>query len=116
MKKTTMTSKKDSAKRKRTRRFRDVSQTKDFEKDWERLEASGKHDMHRIKEAMSILAVNDGPMPPEWEDHELTGKFEGFRECHVKGDLLLVYRIQPASKIELLVFSRVATHSELFGR
>lgn len=105
-----------STKRKRVRRFRDVNQTKDFDRDWERLEASGKHDMHRIKEAMLILTMNDGPMPPEWDDHELTGKFEGYRECHVKGDLLLVYRIQPASKVELLVFSRVATHSELFGR
>ncbi len=109
-----MTSNNTSEKRKRVRRFRDVNQTKDFDRDWERLEASGKHDMYRIKEAMSILAINEGPMPPEWKDHELTGKFEGYRECHVKGDLLLVYRIQPASKVEMLVFSRIATHSELF--
>ncbi len=116
MKKTKMTSKNDSVNRKRARRFRDVNQTKDFDRDWKRIEASGKHDMHRVKEAMSILAINDGPMPTEWKDHELTGEFEGYRECHVKGDLLLVYQVIEGSKFELLVFSRIATHSEIFGR
>ena len=70
--------------------------------------------MHRIKEAISILAINEGPMPPEWRDHELTGKFEGFRECHVKGDLLLVYQIIEGSKFETLMIMRACTHSELF--
>ena len=105
-----------SAKRKRVRRFRDVNQTKDFDRDWERLNASGRHDMHRIKEGMSILAINEGPMPPEWNDHELTGKFEGYRECHVKGDLLLVYKIIEGSKFETLMVARAGTHSEIFGR
>ena len=105
---------KDSSGRKRARHFRDVNQTKDFLRDWDKLEASGRHDMNRIKEAMSILAINDGPMPAEWKDHELEGKYEGYRECHVKGDLLLLYRVETLSKIELLVFSRVGTHSELF--
>ncbi len=104
----------ETVKRKRARRFRDVVQTKDFDKDWDHLDASGRHDMHRIKEAISILAINEGPMPPEWRDHELTGKFEGFRECHVKGDLLLVYQIIEGSKFETLMIMRACTHSELF--
>lgn len=106
----------ESAKRKRARRFRDVNQTKDFDKDWTRLEASGKHDMHRIKEGISILAINEGPMPPEWEDHPLAGEFEGYRKCHVKGDLLLVYKIIKGSKFETLMIARAGTHSEIFGR
>ena len=70
--------------------------------------------MHRIKEAVLILAMNDGSMPPEWKDHQLAGQFEGFRECHVKGDLLLLYRITEGSKFETLTLMRVCTHSELF--
>lgn len=100
---------------KRVRKFRDVNQTNDFHSDWKRLEASGKHDMNRIKEAMAILAFNNGPMPPEWKDHELSGKYQGFRECHVKGDLLIMYEIKKYPKTELLNFMRIGTHSELFG-
>ncbi len=45
-------------------------------------------------------------------DHALTGKFIGFRECHIKPDWLLVYRI---NNNELLLFlSRTGTHSDLF--
>ncbi len=106
----------ETVKRKRVRRFRDVNQTKDFDKDWERLEASGRHDMYRIKEAISILATNEGPMPPEWRDHPLTGNLSKFRECHVKGDLLLVYQIIDGSKFETLMVMRAGTHSEIFGR
>lgn len=106
----------ETVKRKRARRFRDVMQTNDFDKDWKRLEASGRHDMHRIKEAISILAINEGPMPPEWKDHPLTGEFAEYRECHVKGDLLLMYKIIEGSKFETLNVARAGTHSEIFGR
>ena len=45
-------------------------------------------------------------------DHALTGNFIGFRECHIKPDWLLVYRI---NNNELLLFlSRTGTHSDLF--
>ncbi len=81
------------------------------------LEASGKCDMNRVKEAMTLLAVNNEPMPLEWKDHQLTGNLSKYRECHVKGDLLLVYEIKPkGSKIELITFVKVCTHSEIFGR
>jgi mRNA interferase YafQ len=72
--------------------------------------------MQRLKEAMALLAANNGPLSPEWKDHALTGKFEGYRECHAKGDLLLVYKIEQQSKLEVVVFTMAGTHSELFGR
>ena len=94
--------------------MRDSNQSDDFIKDWERLDRSGKHDMHRLKEAMLLLIANDAPLPPEWKDHPLNGKFAEYRECHVKGDLLLVYYIEKLSDGELIVFARAGTHSELF--
>ncbi len=100
---------------KRTRHMRDVNQTAKFLKDWDRLDRSGKHDMHRLKEAMLLLAANDAPLPPEWKDHELQGNLQGYRECHVKGDLLLVYQVIDGTKADLLVFMRACTHSEIFA-
>lgn len=110
-----MTKKKKSSGTRRVKYFRDVRQTKDFLSDWDRLEDSGQHDLNRVKEAMAILAVNNGSMPPEWKDHELNGKLSKYRECHIKGDLLLVYEVQEGSKVDVLVLVRLGTHSEIFG-
>ena len=45
-------------------------------------------------------------------DHALTGNLSGFRECHIKPDWLLVYRIN--NKELLLLLSRTGTHGDLF--
>jgi mRNA interferase YafQ len=88
--------------------------TKPFLKDWKRLERSGRYDMRRLKEVMLLLIANDGPLAPEWSDHQLVGNWEGYRECHVGGDFLLVYRLAEASFSSLIVFVRAGTHAELF--
>ena len=106
--------KKKSADRKRTSFPREIRYTTNFADDWDRLLHSGKQDMHRIKEAISLLMLNEGLLSAEWRDHKLHGEFEGFRECHVKGDLLLVYQISEKSYCEMVVFYRVGTHSEIF--
>ena len=51
-------------------------------------------------------------LDPKYKDHKLTGKYEGYRECHVEPDLLLIYRIYEEQLILYLV--RVGSHSELF--
>lgn len=85
--------------------------TRQFEKDWQKLTHSGKQDMQRLKDVMLLLIANLGPLPAEWLDHELEGDWADHRECHAKGDLLLIYRLQADS----VIFVRAGTHSELFG-
>ena len=104
---------KRTAASKRTRPIRDFLRSEKFFKDWERLERSGKHDMHRLKEAMLLIIANDGPMPPEWKDHKLHGIGRDVRECHVKGDLLLVYRLEDDDYAGAVTFLRAGTHSEV---
>ena len=87
---------------------------KEFLKDWERLSHSGRYDMKRLKEAILMLVANDGPMPPEWLDHPLTGDWDGYRECHIGGDFLLIYELDDAGKHGEVVFVRTGTHAELF--
>ena len=106
-----MTSTRKSATAKRAELPRRFEYAKGFLKDWERLSHSGRHDMHRLKTAMQLLSANDAPMPAEWRDHDLSGDLADHRECHVKGDLLLVYRIQG----DTVTFVRAGTHTELFG-
>ena len=107
---------KRTAESKRTNPPRDSTKSDDFRNDWEKLSRSGKHDMHRLKEVMMLLIANDEPLPPEWKDHQLKGTGRDIRECHAKGDLLLVYRVKEDNKGSVITFLRAGTHSELFGR
>lgn len=68
--------------------------------------------MTTLKEAMSLLMRNDGPLPAEWRDHALQGGWSDHRELHAKGDLLLIYRLDEADNE--IIFVRAGTHSELF--
>ncbi|MBQ6970945.1 MAG: type II toxin-antitoxin system YafQ family toxin [Synergistaceae bacterium] len=51
------------------------------------------------------------PLPPKYRDHQLHGEREGSRECHVRPDFLLVYRLEGE---DLLVLERLGSHAELF--
>ena len=104
-----MTSKKPAA-RKRANLPRASDYTRDFLKDWQRLSHSGRYDMNRLKEAMTLLVAIDGPLRPEWLDHPLTGDWAGHRDCHVGGDFLLIYTLDDAGKSGMVVFVRSGTH------
>ncbi|MBF0416109.1 MAG: type II toxin-antitoxin system YafQ family toxin [Magnetococcales bacterium] len=108
-----MTSKKIAAS-KHTRPPCVADYTKQFLKDWERLSRSGRYDMNRLKAGMLLLIANDGPLGPEWLDHPLGGNWRGYRECHIGGDFLLIYKLDDAGKHGLVVFVRAGTHAELF--
>lgn len=43
-------------------------------------------------------------------DHPLTGNWLGFRDCHIKPDLILIYRIFEGR----LQLARIGSHSDLF--
>jgi mRNA interferase YafQ len=56
--------------------------------------------------------VNDQPLEPRRHDHDLSGDWGGYRECHVKPDLLLIY-LKP--DVDTLRLARLGSQSELFG-
>ncbi|MEX2319381.1 MAG: type II toxin-antitoxin system YafQ family toxin [Bauldia sp.] len=55
---------------------------------------------------------NDVPLPARHADHNLSGRWAGFRDCHVRPDLVLIYRKYD----EVLQLVRLNTHSELFRK
>lgn len=81
-----------------------------FLKDWARIKDAGRQDMARAKEGMKALLANEGPLPPEYKDHPLAGKWTNHREFHAGGDLLVVYYRDG----DMLVFARIGTHTDLF--
>ena len=58
------------------------------------------------------LLVSDQVLPENTRDHALTGDWAGYRECHLKPDLLLIYR---KPEVDTLRLARLGSHSELFG-
>jgi mRNA interferase YafQ len=108
-----MTSKKPAAS-KRTSLPRAANYAKSFLKDWDRLSHSGRYNMRQLKQAMTLLIANDGPLGPEWKDHELVGDWKGHRECHIGGDFLLAYKLEDSTKHSLVIFVRSGTHADLF--
>ncbi len=52
------------------------------------------------------------PLPEKNRDHALTGDYIGFRECHIRPDWLLVYRVDGGDLI--LFLFRTGTHTDLF--
>ncbi|MCO6181097.1 type II toxin-antitoxin system YafQ family toxin [Ciceribacter sp. RN22] len=91
---------------------RQSSHTKQFQKDWERLSRSGRYDMVALKKVPGAIVDNVGPLPAELKDHELTGDWKDHRECHIGGDVLLIYTVE--EKKNLVVFVAAGTHADLF--
>jgi mRNA interferase YafQ len=61
---------------------------------------------------MISLLAEDKPLPVRNRDHPLGGEWRDHRECHLKPDLLLIYRMPNPEVLQLV---RLGSHSELFG-
>jgi len=81
-----------------------------FKKNYQTMEKRG-YDMSKIDEVIETL-LEEKPLPVERLDHALTGNWNGYRECHVTPDWLLIYRIDGVDL--LLYLTRTGTHSDLF--
>jgi mRNA interferase YafQ len=56
--------------------------------------------------------VTDQTLETKYRDHDLSGDWAGYRECHIKPDLLLIYR---KSDSDCLKLARLGSYSKLFG-
>lgn len=85
--------------------MRKIIWTNSFKRDFKR---NGTHDESFI-EALWKLA-NDEPLPEKFCDHTLNGEWKDFRDCHIKPDLILIYRKPDSKTLELV---RLSSHSDL---
>jgi mRNA interferase YafQ len=91
--------------------MRRIERTKGFKRDYQRVIATSKHrDLDNLLPAVLMLLATDTPLPAKYVDHPLRGEWKDFRDCHVKPDLVLIYR---KSGNEVLQLVRLGTHSEL---
>jgi mRNA interferase YafQ len=80
-----------------------------FKKDFKKLVKSSIENVVLTGGVITKLQENS-ILPKKCVDHPLSGNWGGFRDCHIKPDLVLIYRIQEGE----LQLARIGTHSELF--
>jgi mRNA interferase YafQ len=85
-----------------------------FKRDYKRVKATPRHakDVDELLNTVLKMLLTDTALPKASRDHDLTGNWRGYRECHVKPDLLLLYKKPDDSTLRL---ARFGSHSELFG-
>ncbi len=88
----------------------DIVPTGQFKKDIRRIAKQGK-DMDELMTVIDLLAERK-PLADKYRDHSLTGSYKNSRECHIRPDCLLVYRVENNNLILTLI--RTGSHSELF--
>lgn len=71
------------------------------------------YDEQLLKEVLNTL-VKEGCLPEKYHPHLLHGQYEGYWECHITPDWLLVW-VQDHQEL-LLLMTNTGTHSDLFGK
>jgi mRNA interferase YafQ len=91
--------------------MRIVKYTSRFKRDYRREKSGllGKKLDALLTEVVNQLAA-DTPLPHRNFDHALTGEWNDHRDCHIRPDLVLIYRKADAATLELV---RLGSHSEL---
>jgi len=81
---------------------------KQFLKDFLKCPISDKH-YSKFTVYIAIL-IKKEQLPIEAQDHLLKGKYTGFREFHISGNILVIYKISG----DVLNLVRIGTNSQLF--
>ncbi|HVC59800.1 MAG TPA: type II toxin-antitoxin system YafQ family toxin [Acetobacteraceae bacterium] len=91
--------------------MRTVKYAGSFKRDYRR-EKSGP--LSKKLDVLLMAAVNllaaDTPLPHRYFDHALSAEWRDHRDCHIRPDLVLIYRKPDAETLEL---ARLGSHGEL---
>ena len=92
--------------------MREIRRTTAFKRDYKR-EKRGPHGkgLDELLGATILALANDRPLQSARRDHPLLGVWSGFRDCHLKPDLMLLYSKPDAATLALV---RLGSHRELF--
>jgi mRNA interferase YafQ len=91
--------------------MRTIERTSQFKRDYKR-ESKGKYRAVLEQELIEVvqLLANNQPLSDKHHDHALTGNWSDHRDCHIKPDLILIYRKPNEHSLQLV---RMGSHSEL---
>jgi mRNA interferase YafQ len=91
--------------------MRTIKHTTKFKRDYKRiLKGIHRAEIDDLLKTVVAALASDQPLPQKHQDHPLSGRWASHRDCHVKPDLVLIYRKPDAQTLELV---RLGSHSEL---
>ena len=85
-----------------------LARTKKFQRSFKKLRLKDSDEAIYIDVVSKLL--NGTPLDKKYKDHFLRGNPKQYKECHLKPDLLLIYRVY-RDEIQLI---DIGSHSELF--
>lgn len=80
-----------------------------FKKDFKKITKMPIPDILEVGDIISQLQRGES-LAAKNVDHPLHGNWHGFHDCHIKPDLVLIYRITA----DTLQLARIGSHSEIF--
>ena len=91
--------------------MQEIRHTNRFKRDYKR-EKSGRHNKTLDVDLMEVVALlaTDTPLSRNKFDHQLSGEWSDYRDCHVKPDLVLIYSKPDDEHLDLV---RLGSHSEI---
>lgn len=91
--------------------MRRIERTRQFKRDYKR-EVRGRHRATLDEALLPVLQAlaRDQPLAARYRDHALTGNWGDHRDCHIRSDLVLLYREREGGTLQLV---RLGSHSEL---
>lgn len=89
-----------------------VKPTSQFKKDYKLAMKRGL-DISLLEDIIAKLALGES-LPEKNRDHALNGNWNGYRECHILPDWLLIYKLE--ENVLILTLARTGTHSNLFNK
>lgn len=91
---------------------RELHIARSFKIDFKKLDKSEKLETREVV----LKLQKDEPLEERFKDHSLHGNYEGFRECHIRPDLLLVYKKTDnfQDRIYILALARIDSHTNIF--
>ncbi len=91
--------------------MRTIERTSQFKRDYKR-EKKGRHRAALTDDFTTVLTAlaHDQTLADKFRDHALTGDWKDHRDCHIKPDLILIYRKPDAHRLQLV---RLGSHGEL---
>ena len=89
-----------------------IERTSRFKQEYKRAKKRG-YNMDLLRYVIEILAKGE-PLPEKYKDHPLHSNWEGYRECHIQSDWLLIYKYKDQELI--LSLTATGTHSDLFNK
>lgn len=89
--------------------MREIIRQKQFKIDMKQIARSGRYKADDLLAIVETLS-KDELLAEKHRDHALSGNYQDFRECHIKPDWLLIYRLET----DKLILVRTGSHSALF--